>query len=187
MRPWHLRYAVAVAEELHFGRAAARLNISQPPLSQQIKQLEEELGIQLFRRTKRQVQLTEPGRIFVDLARGILEQANDAVSMVRQAARGREGRLRLAYANGSDRGVPPLLVDRFRDSDGRRGRSEQSRRRAAAHCQIGSAQGPSLEVCYSAARYAELSCACRSAGLPKGSPRQKRRARLGIGANAPYC
>jgi DNA-binding transcriptional LysR family regulator len=109
-----LRYFLTVAEELHFGRAAEREHIAQPALSQQIRRLEQELGVQVFDRTSRRVQLTEPGRILVDLARGILDQADDAVALVRQAGHGREGRLRLAYANGSDRGAPAAVVDRFR-------------------------------------------------------------------------
>lgn len=109
-----LRYFLTVAEELHFGRAAEREHIAQPALSQQIRRLERKLGVQLFDRTSRRVQLTEPGRILVELARGILEQADDAIALVRQAGEGRQGRLRLAYANGSDRGVPAEVVDRFR-------------------------------------------------------------------------
>lgn len=109
-----LRYFLTVAEELHFGRAAEREHIAQPALSQQIRRLEHELRVQIFDRTSRRVQLTEPGRILVDLARGILDQADDAIALVRQAGRGKEGRLRLAYANGSDRGAPAAVVDRFR-------------------------------------------------------------------------
>jgi DNA-binding transcriptional LysR family regulator len=109
-----LRFFLTVAEELHFGRAAEREHIAQPAFSQQVRRLEQELGVQLLDRTSRRAQLTEPGRLFVDLARRVLDQADDAVAVVRQAAHGREGRLRLAYANGSDRGVPAAVVDRFR-------------------------------------------------------------------------
>jgi DNA-binding transcriptional LysR family regulator len=109
-----LRYFLTVAEELHFGRAAEREHIAQPALSQQIRRLEQELGVQVFDRTSRRVQLTEPGRVLVDLARDILDQADDAIALVRQAGSGKEGRLRLAYANGSDRGAPAAVVDRFR-------------------------------------------------------------------------
>ena len=92
-----LRYFVAVAEELSFTRAALRLHLSQPPLSQQIQSLEQDLGVRLLDRSKRQVKLTEPGRVFLDQARQILVQADEARSQVAAAAAGCSGHVRLAY------------------------------------------------------------------------------------------
>ncbi|MES2312538.1 MAG: LysR substrate-binding domain-containing protein [Pseudomonadota bacterium] len=92
-----LRYFVAVAEELSFTRAALRLHLSQPPLSQQIQSLEQDLGVRLLERTKRHVALTEPGRIFLEQARQILAKADEARSEVTAAAAGYSGQLRLAY------------------------------------------------------------------------------------------
>jgi DNA-binding transcriptional LysR family regulator len=84
-----LRYFLAVAEELNFSRAAARLNISQPPLSQRIQQLEDELGIKLFHRTKRHVQLTEAGTAFAEQARLVLAQLEHAAQVAVGTAKGR--------------------------------------------------------------------------------------------------
>jgi DNA-binding transcriptional LysR family regulator len=96
----HLRYLVAVAEELHFGRAALRLNISQPPLSQQIRQLEEELGVQLFQRTKRAVRMTEAGRRIVQEAYRVLNQVDNFVRVAAGASAGEVGSLTLASPGG---------------------------------------------------------------------------------------
>ncbi|WP_343224669.1 LysR substrate-binding domain-containing protein [Oleiagrimonas sp.] len=92
-----LRYFVAVAEALSFTSAARTLHISQPPLSQQIRALEEDLGVRLLERTKRRVALTEPGRLFLEEARKLLAQAESARVAVTNAAAGYTGRLRLAY------------------------------------------------------------------------------------------
>lgn len=92
----HLRYFVALAEELHFGRAAARLGISQPPLSQQIKILERTLSARLLNRTNRRVELTQAGLLFLAEARAILERADRAVSVAMRAESGELGELRIA-------------------------------------------------------------------------------------------
>lgn len=92
-----LRYFIAVAEELSFTRAAQRLHLSQPPLSQQIQALEHDLGIRLLDRDKRNVMLTEPGKLFLEHARQILAMAEDARIQVAEAAAGYSGHLRLAY------------------------------------------------------------------------------------------
>ncbi len=94
----HLRSFVAVAEELHFGRAAARLGIAQPPLSQQIQRLEAGLGTRLFDRTNRRVALTDAGRALLEHAGRVLQGSAAAVEAVRRAARGESGPLRVAFA-----------------------------------------------------------------------------------------
>jgi DNA-binding transcriptional LysR family regulator len=107
----HLRAFVAVAEELHFGRAAARLHISQPPLSQQIRRLEDELGARLFRRTKRRVELTPAGQAFLAEARQTLAQAERAV---RAAQRAERGELGVGYLIASAYGPLPDVIRIFR-------------------------------------------------------------------------
>lgn len=89
----HLRYFVAVAEELHFGRAARRLHMSQSPLSHQIRQLERNLDAELIDRAHHVVGLTDAGRAFVELARDILERFDRAFEVVGRAARGEVGTL----------------------------------------------------------------------------------------------
>jgi len=96
----HLRYLVAVAEELHFGRAAIRLNISQPPLSQQIRQLEKELGVELFQRNKREVRLTDAGKRVVDEAYRVLGQIDHFTKVAAQAGGGEIGHLSVATTGG---------------------------------------------------------------------------------------
>lgn len=97
----HLRYFIAVAEELHFGRAAQRLHISQPPLSQQIMQLEAETGAQLFNRTNRSVQLTPAGAQFLQDARAILLQVEQATQRAARLHRGEEGELRIGFTSSA--------------------------------------------------------------------------------------
>lgn len=95
----HLRYFVAVAEELHFTRAAERLHMGQPPLSQQIQALEAELGVRLLERSKRRVALTPAGARFLIRARAILEAADQATEEARRAARGETGELRIGFTS----------------------------------------------------------------------------------------
>jgi DNA-binding transcriptional LysR family regulator len=106
----HLRYVLAVAEHLHFGRAAQQLHISQPPLSQQIRQLEDELGVKLFNRTKRQVQLTKAGEMLVDEARLIMAQVDHASRVATRVNEGDMGQLTVAIAGPAD---APFFIDVF--------------------------------------------------------------------------
>jgi DNA-binding transcriptional LysR family regulator len=96
----HLRYFIAVAEELNLRRAAARLNISHPPLSRQIQDLEREAGVALIIRGKRGIALTDAGDVFLAEARQILAHATQAIEDAREAHRGTAGRLRIAYSFG---------------------------------------------------------------------------------------
>lgn len=105
----HLRYYVAVAEELHFGRAAERLHIAQPPLSQQIKQLEAELGVQLLRRSTRHVEPTPAGVRFLERAREILAGVDDATAEARLVADGRVGRVAIGFTGSATYELLPTL------------------------------------------------------------------------------
>ncbi|HED1868586.1 TPA: LysR family transcriptional regulator [Klebsiella michiganensis] len=97
----HLRYFIAVAEELHFGHAATRLNISQPPLSQQIQILEQQIGARLFARTNRSVSLTEAGRQFLADSRQILSQVDDAAARAARLHHGETGELRIGFTSSA--------------------------------------------------------------------------------------
>lgn len=110
----HLRYFVTVAEELHFGRAAARLFIAQPPLSQQIQQLERELGVVLFARTSRRVQLTPAGAAFLIDAQQILKQLDIAAETAKRAARGETGWLGIGFAASATYELLPAVLHDFR-------------------------------------------------------------------------
>src|SRR5262249_19897484 len=93
----HLRYFVVVAEELHVGRAAQRLNMSQPPLSRQIRELEEEIGFPLFVRGYHKMELTPAGRVYLSEAKRILQQVDRAAEAAANVARGHAGHLRLGH------------------------------------------------------------------------------------------
>lgn len=111
----HLRYFIAVAEELNFSRAAERLHMAQPPLSVQIRALEDDLGAQLFERDKRRVSLTQAGRMFLDQARAILAMADAAKIQARSAASGIIGKLTLGYtASAMFHAVLPKTLRHFK-------------------------------------------------------------------------
>jgi DNA-binding transcriptional LysR family regulator len=111
----HLRYFIAVAEELNFSRAAERLNIAQPPLSQQIQALEAELRLKLFERNKRPLRLTAAGKVFLEQARLVLVTLEQAVISARQASLGETGRLVVAVNSSIANSVLPNILRVFRD------------------------------------------------------------------------
>lgn len=110
----HLRYFVAVAEEMHFGRAAERLGVSQPPLSQQVKDLERELGAELIDRSRRKIRLTHAGRLFLEEARLALSQAEKAARTARRAHRGEVGTLSVGFVGSATYEVLPEALRSFR-------------------------------------------------------------------------
>jgi DNA-binding transcriptional LysR family regulator len=105
-----LRYLAAVAEELHFGRAASRLNISQPPLSRQIRQLEQELGVELFQRSKKEVQLTEAGKSILNETYKLLNQIGHLTKVAARASEGKIGHLSV----GTPGGLNHILIETLR-------------------------------------------------------------------------
>ena len=112
----HLRYFVAVGEEQHYGRASQRLRVAQPALSRQIQDLEEELGFKLFERLPRGVKLSAAGNLFLEDARRILQQVNDATARAAGVAQGRSGTLRIGFMeNASWHGVVPDSLRKFRE------------------------------------------------------------------------
>lgn len=110
----HLRYFIAVAEELNFTRAAEKLHIAQPPLSQQIQQLETELGFQLFHRTKRTVVLTEAGQVFFEESQKIMQQVDRAIQLGQQTSRGELGQLTIGFVSSAAHNVVPAILQQFR-------------------------------------------------------------------------
>jgi DNA-binding transcriptional LysR family regulator len=108
-----LRYFVTVAEEMHFGRAAVRLAMTQPPLSQAIRALEESLGVALFVRTKRTVELTPVGKDLLPDVRRLLAQADALRPLAQSLARGEAGVLSLAFVSTADYGLLPALLREF--------------------------------------------------------------------------
>jgi len=111
----HLHYFIAVAEELHFSRAAERLCISQPPLSQQIRDLEDDFGVKLFERTKRQVQLTEAGKVFLERSYLVLAQLEQAIAVTQQIGRGEVGQLAIGFVDSAMFTVLPEILRMFRE------------------------------------------------------------------------
>ena len=110
----HLRYFVAVAEQRHFGRAAERLHMAQPPLSQQIRQLEAELGVTLLTRTTRRVDLTPAGAAYLDHARAILAAVDEAGEVAHRVAAGRTGRLTIGCVGSATYSLLPALAKALR-------------------------------------------------------------------------
>lgn len=109
-----LQYFITVAEELNFGRASKRLNMAQPPLTRQIQRLEAEVGVKLFRRTTRRVELTDAGQVYLEQCCQIMAQVQEGTTMARLVSRGEVGRLVVGYEGSSAYNIVPLSVKIFR-------------------------------------------------------------------------
>ena len=110
----HLRYFITVAEELNFSKAALKLFTAQPSLSQQIKDLEEDVGVKLLHRTKRKVELTEEGAVFLEQARLTLAQADKAVAMARQVSQAKQQMLRIGFVPVAEMKIFPYVLPNLR-------------------------------------------------------------------------
>src|ERR1700677_4317574 len=110
----HLRYFLAVAETLHFSKAAQTLGMAQPPLSQQIKRLEQLIGHRLFDRTTRGVKLTPAGRLLAQRARSTIEKVQDDVAQVRRLGRGEEGTLTVGFSGSVMFSDLPAAIESYR-------------------------------------------------------------------------
>ena len=111
-----LTYFIAVAEELHFGRAAERLNIAQPPLSRQIKQMEETLGAQLFNRGRNAITMTQAGERLFERGSALLSELDDIKLEMKRFGQGAEGRLRIGFVGSSTFGILPSIIKSFREN-----------------------------------------------------------------------
>lgn len=111
-----LEYFLAVAEELHFGRAAKRLHMSQPPLSQQIRLLESELGVTLFHRSTRHVELTDAGTLLHPLARRLVSESEHIKRAMEEFVEGSRGQLRVGFVDSAAYAVVPRFINLFRDT-----------------------------------------------------------------------
>ncbi len=109
-----LSYFIAVAEELHFGRAAERLDMAQPPLSRQIKQLEEHLGAVLFNRGRSSISLTQAGERLLQRGKSIIAQLDDTRLELRRLGQGAEGRLRIGFVGSATYGILPNIIRSYR-------------------------------------------------------------------------
>jgi DNA-binding transcriptional LysR family regulator len=111
----HLRYFSTVATELHFGRAAEKLHIAQPPLSKQIQDLEAELGFELFNRTKRSISLTPAGQAFLGEVTQIFQQLDRAIDIGRKTSRGELGQISIGFVGSATYNILPVMLQQFRD------------------------------------------------------------------------
>jgi DNA-binding transcriptional LysR family regulator len=112
----HVRYFVAVAETLSFRQASKQLHVSQPSLSVQIKQLEDELGVPLFRRSKRRVEITRAGEVFLSAAREILLRLQQASAAALQAETGEAGTIRLGFIPTASFHILPRFIEKIRST-----------------------------------------------------------------------